>query len=170
MRRTWIFGGLIALGLLAGGAALKANSTGADSMPGRGAPRGILGRFVEAHMGRMMTLRAELNLSDEQREAIRSTLMAHKPEIVGAVKPVIAARRTLREAVLAEKPDDSAIRAAADALGKSVGDAAITFAKIKVELAGKAKLTPEQMETIAEFRSGSDSSMDGFVKEAETAK
>ena len=171
MRKTWVLCGLMAMGLLAGGAALKVNSTGGfEGMPGHGAPRGIIGRFMQAQFGRMMTLRAELNLSDEQREAVRSTLQSHKSEIASAMKPVISARRTLRDAVLAEKPDNSAIRAAADTLGKSVGEAAVTFAKIKVELADKAKLTSAQMEKIAEFRTGTDASIDAFLKEAETAK
>jgi Spy/CpxP family protein refolding chaperone len=112
-----------------------------------------------------MTLRAELNLTDQQRDAIKSAMQTHKQEILAAVKPAIDAKRTLRDAVLAEKSDDAAIRKAADDLGKKVGDAAVVIARVKSDVASKANLTPEQMKKIADFRAENDASTDNLLKE-----
>ncbi|MBA3273163.1 MAG: periplasmic heavy metal sensor [Chthoniobacterales bacterium] len=159
----------LGIGLLAGAAALRAAPAGAGD-GGAGNGQGLIARIMRAQMGRMMTLRAELNLTDEQRDAVKQTLQSRKSEIVTAVKPVVAARRTLRDAVLAEKPDDATIRQAADALGKSIGDAAVTLAKVKVELAEKAQLSEQQMQKIADFRADSDASIDSFLSEAEKSQ
>jgi Spy/CpxP family protein refolding chaperone len=169
MRKLLWCAGFVGLGLLVGAAALHAAPEEGKN-PGHGPGRGLIARMIQAQFGRVTTLRAELNLSDEQRQAICQTLESHRADIAGAIKPVVAAKRKLRDAVLAEKPDDAAIRTAADAVGKSVGDAAVTFAKIKVELMDKAQLTPQQIEKIAEFKADTDASVDEFIEEAGKAQ
>jgi Spy/CpxP family protein refolding chaperone len=106
-----------------------------------------------------------LDLSDAQREAVHETLIARRADIAAAVKPVIEAKRALHNAVLADDPDDAAIRNAADALGTLIGNAAVTFADIRVEVFENAQLTPEQMQRFAEFKADADASIDALLNE-----
>ncbi len=62
------------------------------------------------------------------------------------LKPVAEKRRALRDATLAENPNEATIRDAADELGKAIGDAAVVGSKIKAEI--HKVLTPEQQEKI----------------------
>lgn len=163
MRKSFWVASVLGLGIVVGSAALYAAPAGGE---GAGGGYGVIGRMIRAQIGRAMTLKAELNLTDAQRGAIRESLKSHKSEIAGALKPVVEARRELRDAVLAEKTDDAAIRKAADDLGKRIGDAAVVMAKVKADVMDKAQLTPEQVEKIADFRAESDASIDNFLSEA----
>jgi Spy/CpxP family protein refolding chaperone len=165
MCKAFLYAALLGTGLLAVGAGV-----GAVAHPGEHGQGPIcehMARMFQAHFGRLTTLHAELSLTDEQRAAMHETLKAHHADIAAAIKPVVAARRELHAAVLADTPDDKAIREAAGVLGKSIGDAATVFAKIKVELVKNAKLTPKQMEKITEFRADTHESVDTFLKELE---
>lgn len=167
MRKSLWCAAFLGIGLLAGavGVSAAAPATNASGGPDGRWGRGPIARFIQARMGRAMTLRAELNLTDQQRDAIKTAMQSHKQEIVAAVKPAIDAKRTLRDAVLADKSDDAAIRKAADDLGKKVGDAAVVIARVKSDVASKANLTPEQMKKIADFRAENDASTDNLLKE-----
>ena len=57
-------------------------------------------------------------------------------------------------------PDEKAIRAAADDLGKSIGDAAVLASHIRQQIA--PILTDEQKHEIGDFRSQSDAAVDKF--------
>jgi len=172
MRRLAIGAMLIGFSVCAGGAGLAAGA--AATAPGSGVRQRLadtrLGKLVMGRIGRGMVLRSELDLTDAQRDAIRQTLQAHKKEIKQAVAPVVEKRRALREAVLADKPDDSAIRKSANELGSAVGDAGVTLAKIKSELKAKANLTPEQMKKLNEYRSENDAAIDQFLADIDKAQ
>jgi Spy/CpxP family protein refolding chaperone len=153
---------IIAALLMAG---LLVCSLGAAAVPGFPAGEGKAGPLkllIQGQIGRMMTLRSELEVTQEQRDRIRQILESHRSEIVAVVKPLVKNRRALRDATLAENADDAKIRAAANDLGKSIGDAALVAAKLKGEV-GKL-WTPEQSQKIEEFRSQSDAAVDKFVE------
>jgi Spy/CpxP family protein refolding chaperone len=97
----------------------------------------------------------------EQREKFRDMLAEHRTEIVGVAKPVVEKRRALRDAVLADHPDESAIRSAANDLGKAIGDAAVLAAKVKPEVS--KVLTSEQRDKIKQFRTKNDKAVDEFI-------
>lgn len=118
--------------------------------------------FLQGQMGRMMTLRSELDVTDEQRDAIKKIVVSHRSEIVAVAKPIVEKRRVLRDATLAKDSSDEAIRTAANDLGKSIGDAAVLASKVKGEV-GKV-LTPDQMLKIDSFRQESDVSVDSFLE------
>lgn len=118
--------------------------------------------FMQGQLGRLMTLRSELDVSDDQREAIKKIVIGHRSEIVTVAKPIVDKRRELRDAVLAKDSSESAIRAAANELGKSIGDAAVLAAKVKGEVA--KVITPDQMHKIESFRQESDSAVDSFIE------
>jgi Spy/CpxP family protein refolding chaperone len=161
MIRKRILAGVLGLGLISGSAvALKAAGPGdADGRPGKGP----LARLLMGRIGRGMELRSELNLTKEQEEAIHSTMAAHKQELAKAMAPVVDKGRALHEAVLADQTDDKAIHAAADDLGKVIGDAAVVIAKVKKEVKANAKLTDEQVKQIKEFRAKNEASVDKFL-------
>jgi Spy/CpxP family protein refolding chaperone len=162
---------LIGFSVCAGGAGLAA---GAATAPGSAVPQRLadtrLGKLVMGRIGRGMVLRSELDLTDAQRDAIKQTLQSHKKEIKQAVQPVVEKRRALREAVLADKPDDAAIRKSAIELGSAIGDAGVTLAKIKSEVKTKANLTPEQVKKLNEFRSENDAAIDQLLAEIDKAQ
>lgn len=120
--------------------------------------------FLSGQFGRLLQLRSELDLSDEQRTEIREIVKSHKSEIAAAMKPVVEKRRALREATLAETPNEQAIRTAAADLGKALGDVAVVGAKIKAEV--REVLTPEQREKIKSHRTEADAAVDQFIDEA----
>jgi Spy/CpxP family protein refolding chaperone len=109
-----------------------------------------------------MTLRSELDVTAEQRDAIRKIVQSHRSEIVEVAKPIVEKRRALRDATLAKEPNEAAIRTAANDLGKAIGDAAVLASKVKAEVA--KVLTPEQMHRVEAFRGQSDSAIDGLLE------
>ncbi len=120
-----------------------------------------LGRFVTGQVGRMLVLKSELDVTPKQREQVVSILRSHRAEIAKAAKPVVEKRRVLREATLAEKIDEARIRAAAEDLGKSLGDLAVLGAKIKGQV--RDVLTPEQRDRIKAFHAENDQVVDKFI-------
>jgi Spy/CpxP family protein refolding chaperone len=121
-----------------------------------------LGRLFMGRIGRAMTLRAELNVTAEQKAEIRAMLKDNRGEMAKAAKPVVESRRKLVDAVLAEKTDDAAIRAAADQLGKDIGEAAVKAAPLAAKLRGV--MTEEQRKLIREFRADNAAAVDKFFE------
>ncbi len=120
-----------------------------------------LGQFLTGQVGRLMVLRSELDVTDQQKAEIKKVLVSHKSEIIVQVKSLWQKRQSLRDAVLAEKTDEAAIRRAADNLGKAIGDAAVLAAKLKGEVA--PVLTSEQKQRIKEFRMDADQATEKFL-------
>lgn len=123
--------------------------------------RGPLGRLVRANVGRLITLGAELNITDEQREQLKAIVHAHRDETAQVVQKLVEKKQALREAVMAQPADEDAIRAASNDLGKAVGDAAVLGSKIIAEARGV--LTPEQLELIEQFLAEHDKSVNEFL-------
>lgn len=147
--------------ILAAGAATTAS---AAPPAGRYDEARPLRTFLSGQFGRLLTLRSDLGLSDEQRDEIRQIVKSHKQEIVTVMKPVAEKRRALRAATLADHPDEHAIRAAANDLGTALGDAAVVGAKIKAEV--HEVLTPDQRQKVESFRQQADDAVDRFLDEA----
>lgn len=153
--------GMLALALAGSfvGSGLAAGAPLGDDVP-EARPLRML---ASGQFGRLLTLRSELGVTPEQRAAIREILKSHKAEFATALKPVAEKRRALREATLADNANESAIRAAADELGKAIGDAAVLGAIIKAKM--HEVLTPEQRQKISQFREQSDTAIDHFLGE-----
>jgi periplasmic protein CpxP/Spy len=157
-----MIGACVLATVLAGGAGvsgLAANGSLGDDVP-EARPLRML---VSGQFGRLLTLRSELGITTDQREQIRGIVKSHRQELATALKPVAEKRRALRDATLAENPDDAAIHAAADELGKAIGDAAVVGAKIKAEV--HQVLTPEQRNKVSEFRHDTETAVDKFLTE-----
>ena len=162
MKRV-LMASVVALALVTGMAA--AYGAGA---PGLGGMRPLastpIGKMVTGCIGRLMALRSELNVTDEQRAQIREVLVSHRPAIAATVKSVRDKRVALRNAVLSGKADEAEIRAAGDELGKAIADAAVKATKLRDEIA--PILTEEQQGQIAEFLEENDAAVDKFLTEA----
>jgi Spy/CpxP family protein refolding chaperone len=146
--------------VLAGGAGvsgLAANGPLGDDEP-EARPLRML---VSGQFGRLLALRSELDVTAEQRTQIREIVKSHRQELATVLKPVAEKRRALRNATLAEHPNEATIHAADDELGKAIGDAAVVGATIKAEV--HHVLTPEQHEMISEFRQQSETAVDKFL-------
>jgi Spy/CpxP family protein refolding chaperone len=123
---------------------------------------GPLRTFIHEEFGLLRKLHSDLDLTKDQREQIHDVLKDHRDDIAGVVKPLVEKRRALREAVMAENPDEAKIRSAANDLGKAIGDAAVLASKVKPEI-GKV-LTSKQKEKLKDFRQESDKKVDEFVE------
>ena len=131
-----------AIAALAVGALLAGRLSAGALSGGRGhgdfAPR-VFSRIARA-----------LDLSDDQKTAIKAVLKTHAAEIEAQMKSSSTARRALHQAVLAQPSDEAAIRAAAEQLGRVQGDGAVLFAKIRTEI--QPLLTEGQRAKIQQFR------------------
>lgn len=121
------------------------------------------GRLVSEVVGRLLILRSQLNVTEEQREKVETIVKSHRDEIGPLAKFLVAKGRALRAAVTADTPDEQTIRRAADDLGKAIGDAALLASKVRGEV--RAVMTPEQIKAIEEFRAGKDGAVDRWLIE-----
>jgi Spy/CpxP family protein refolding chaperone len=159
MLRSALIVGVIATGLAAAGAAAPVDAV-----------KGGLGHWLAAHpkvqrlvsgeFGRLLVLRSDLNVTDEQRAEIRKVVGSHRGEIVATVKSVRSKRVALRDAVLGGK-DEAAIRAAAGEFSQAIADASVKAGKLRNELA--PIMSEEQRQMIKKFFADSDRSADNFL-------
>ncbi len=123
-----------------GGPGFDPNWPGRFGM-GMGRPGGFGGPGMLHMLGR-------LELTDEQKEAVKKITEAAKEKDKKADEAVGEARKALYEAV--DKGDETAIREAATVLGKALGDQAVLKAQTMASI--KAVLTPEQLKKLDEFK------------------
>jgi Spy/CpxP family protein refolding chaperone len=97
----------------------------------------------------LMQLLRRLDLTNEQAEQIKEILKTNKEKAQAAQKTIVEARKALNEAVL-KGANEAAIRDAATALGKTLGDAAVLRANVKASI--EKILTNEQRTKLEELR------------------
>ena len=112
----------------------------------RGGPGGMFGLPMR-----------ELDLTDAQREQVRTIMESHRDQQKAIGDRMQAARKALHDAIAAETIDEGAIRAAAADIGTIEADAAVLQAKIRGEVF--ALLTPEQVKKAKELRSEMENRM-----------
>jgi protein CpxP len=111
-----------------------------------GGPGGMFGPELRA-----------LDLTDAQRQQVRTIMESHRDEQKAIGDRMQAARKALQAAVTADAVDEGVIRAAAVELGAVEGDAAVLHAKIRAEVF--TILTPEQVKKAKELRAEMESRM-----------
>jgi Spy/CpxP family protein refolding chaperone len=122
-----------------------------------------LARLIMGNIGRFLVLRSELNISADQKKKIAAEIKGHKDEIRPVAQEIFEKRTALRDAVL-NKPDDrQAIMAAANDLGKAIGDAAVVASKVIAKV--KTLLTSEQQERIKNFRMANDKATGEWISQ-----
>ncbi|MDQ7784160.1 MAG: hypothetical protein RDU20_14845 [Desulfomonilaceae bacterium] len=151
-KRIALIGTVCVLLLTASLAAWGVGSGGAAG--GTGLFDGSLKSHMIGQVGRLLVLRSQLDVTDEQKRKISVIIQSRMDEIVPAAESVIETRRALREAVLKEAPDEKEIRVAAEALGKSLGDASVLTSRIVAE--ARPILTTRQVKLVKDFRTSLD--------------
>ena len=122
-------GVMLTLGMFA-----VADTAWAQRPGGRGPRAGRIGRPPGPPPGgQMMHLRA-LDLSDAQREQIRSIHEQNAEMTQAAVERVRVARQALEDAVTADVVNEGAIRVVASELGIAEGDAAVQRASVHAQV------------------------------------
>jgi len=106
--------------------------------PGRGGgPGGPLGPLVSLHVEALRGL----DLTDAQREQVRSIMESHREEARAVAERSRTAMEAL-EAATQSGTDEAAIRQQGEALGVALGEAAVLRARVRAEVWGV--LTAEQ--------------------------
>jgi protein CpxP len=137
-KRILVAAGLVAA--LAGGTAVSFAQPGRPGVdPGPRGPRGS----GPGNLG----LRG-VQLTDAQREQVRSIVESHRAEFDNVGTALRQAHRAFAEATRAEGSDEATIRARAAAVGSAMADEAILRAKVRTEV--HAVLTPEQQQQLKE--------------------
>jgi Spy/CpxP family protein refolding chaperone len=121
-----------------------------------------MARLIHQRLGKWLELKDELGLTDQQRDAIHEILRNHRDELRPAIKTVIEQHRVLRNAVLADDAEETAIGNAATDMGTAIGDAAVVASQVAREV--KAVLTPEQLTKLREFRADRQDAVDELMQ------
>ena len=146
-KRILVAAGLVAA--LAGGTTLGfAQGRGGPGAPGMRGPDGH-GPGMPGPRGRGPRLDFGLRgveLTDAQREQVRSIMESHRTEFETVGRALGDAHRAFGEATRAESVDESTIRTRASAVASAMADEAILRSKVRSEV--HALLTPEQQQQL----------------------
>lgn len=170
MRMRTLIGMVVAAGVLAvsvAWAAEAASAQGEAGHHGRLASTPI-GRLITGQVGRLLTLKSQMNLSPSQREQVRAAVESHRAEIAAVAKELVARHRAVQAQVMAEKSDEQGIRAATAEMGKSLGDAAVLAARIRAEVA--PLLTEPQKKLLERFHADTQEAVDQWLSEIAQGK
>jgi periplasmic protein CpxP/Spy len=140
----------IAAGVLAlGVSAVLVTATLAARQDDTGGWQPRFGRMHRGFGGFGLALR-QLDLTDAQREQVRSLFEQNRDEMRAAGEKLRTARRGLHDAASAGVVDEAAIRTAAEALATAEAEAAISRARVHAQV--WQILTPEQQAKAKELR------------------
>jgi Spy/CpxP family protein refolding chaperone len=146
---------LIAVGMAAGVLAAKQNTSG-NQPPFRGGPMGPLpmGPGGPGRMGPMGLLGPiqRLGLSDEQKNQVKTITESHAEEFKALAERARAAHDALNQAMMADSPDDAAIRQKSAEAAAVDADIAVASAHARAEVF--QILTAEQREQLKKWAAG----------------
>jgi periplasmic protein CpxP/Spy len=127
-----ISGGALALAQPPQGPGPGPRMHGGPGGPGVGGPRDFGLRGIE--------------LTDAQKEQVKSIRESHKAEFQAIGEKMRAAHDAFAQATQAETVDEASVRAKSTAVASAMADEAILRAKVRTEI--NAILTPEQLEQL----------------------
>ena len=157
--------GLIALGISAGVRASSQNTSqepgafsphpmaqppGPGGPAGRGGPGGWFGADRGGPLGLLRMLGARLNLTDAQRDQLRTIAEARRDEWRALAERARTAHESLIDAVTADAIDEALIRARAADVAAVEADMAVASAHAHAQ--AWQILTPEQQDQARQFR------------------
>ncbi|MCX6537624.1 MAG: Spy/CpxP family protein refolding chaperone [Acidobacteria bacterium] len=134
--------GIVALGAQQGPPPGRGPGARGPGMFGAG-PRGPMAGMMRRGL-------AQLNLTDDQKTRIKSTLESNRDATQAIAKRMIAAREALGDAVTADTIVEADIRAKAAAVAVVEADAAVLRANVRAQVF--ALLTPEQVAKAKQLR------------------
>jgi protein CpxP len=135
--RQWS-GAALVLAMVAGAMPLLAAQDGS-----RG-PRA--GRFGRGAMAARQFGLGQLDLTDAQREQIRSIVQSHRDELTAIADRTRTARQNMQQASADNALDESSLRAASGDLATAMADGSVLRSRIRQEVFGV--LTPDQLEKV----------------------
>jgi Spy/CpxP family protein refolding chaperone len=103
----------------------------------------------------------KLNLTEQQRAAIKAIVKEQYPKIEPKIRQMVDARRALRSAIQQSEVDEKLIRERAAAVGNIGADLAVARARIRARLV--ALLTEEQKQTLMGLQKDADEKVDAFL-------
>jgi periplasmic protein CpxP/Spy len=95
-----------------------------------------------------------IQLTDSQRQQVRSIMESHRAEFQAVAAKVLDARRDFAEAIEADTLDEAAIRARSTAMAAAMAEEAILQARVRSEV--RALLSAEQLEQLKQRRAEFD--------------
>jgi protein CpxP len=143
---------IIVIGLVAG--AFAQNTTGGRvpfmgrGGPGWGGDRGFGG--PSGLMGVLGPMARQLNLSDAQKERVKSIAASHRDDMKALGGRAMAAHQALEAAVTAETFDEATIRSRSTDVAAVEADMAVARARIRGEIL--QVLTPEQQAQLKQLQ------------------
>lgn len=108
----------------------------------------------QEHTAAQRELLQQMDLTQQQRDALRTIVETWSQDLVARATAVARAKAALRDAVLAEVPDDDAIVAAAHHVGEATAEIALLVTTVAQE--ARAVLTAEQQAILTEVRSNQE--------------
>ena len=103
-----------------------------------------------------------LDLSKEQTEQVKAIFLKHRDETAPLRKEMVSGRRTLRNMIQSDKPDEAAIREQVKKIAATGGDLAVRRAKMSQEV--RTVLTPEQIQKFRALQEKRDRRIDGMMR------
>jgi len=100
-----------------------------------------------------------LDLSKEQTEQVKAIFLKHRDETAPLRKEMVSERRTLRNLIQSDKPDEAAIREQVKKIAATGGDLAVRWAKVSQEV--RTVLTAEQIQKFRALQEKRDRRFDG---------
>jgi len=91
----------------------------------------------------------DLNITDAQRAAAKTTVKAHAPTMMPLVRKLVTERRALHDLIRADQPDESAIRAQSARVATVQAELAVESSRLVVELRKIA--TPDQLAKVRDI-------------------
>jgi protein CpxP len=145
-KRILVAAGLIAA--LAGSSLVMAQSQPGPRRPGIGERRGPAGRVPLGNV-RELGLRG-IELTDAQREQVRTIMQTHQSEIQQANTKLREAHRAFAESAQAESLNEATLRARSADIASAMAEQAILRARVRVEVLNI--LTAEQQAQVKSSR------------------
>ena len=152
---------VLLVGALAVGMAWAADEPAFAAGEGPLGLRGLIRDTLKQIGERLRGLRAELNLTQEQKVEVGKVLKGYRDEIVKTVKGVHEGRDAVRKAVRNERIDERAIRRAVRDLSDTLGDAAVLHAKVRRDI--RAVLTDDQRKVADDVAADIDKIIDDAI-------
>jgi periplasmic protein CpxP/Spy len=160
-----VFAAVLVMGIAVSGVAQPQGGAGA---PKQGMRRGGPGGPMGGPGGIGLPGLRQLELSDEQREQIRTITQSHRDEMRQIAERTREAQRGLDAAAEGTSVDEADIRAKSTALASALADGAIFRAKVNAEILGV--LTPEQQQKLTELRTQREQRMNAAPRRPRGAR
>jgi len=129
------------------GLLLVAGATLVPAGDGQRGPRGMRAHGPLGPLGRALH---QLDLTDEQRDQVRSTLEAARPDLETLRERLRTNREAFRQSQSPTQVDEAAIRAHVAAQSAIRADLAVAMARVRASVL--ALLTPEQLAELEQLR------------------